>query len=529
MSKLSTLPSLTDSGRTNSPLTFRQELPYRAVAFLSGAILGLSAPGFDQWYLAWFGLMPILYLAFTARDPWYAGVRGWFFAMAYFMVYQNFYLFFRPEFGMGPFAQCPAFVSFFFWTTMSAWQGLFFSIFICVLRAVPMRNGWLPSCHQGRWYFPAFIVVPFLYVLIDKMCNSPLLFGVPWASLEYSQYKQTALIQIASVIGGVGLGAVIVLANVVLLGLLSFRIRALKEFSYNSIASMLLNTTVALSLIFALPVFGIWRLETQKNSTAKKYTVSAVQGCLSTVIHKVDSVKILDKHIELTEACPKDSLCVWPEWSLISNFTKNREVIDMVSKFPPRRNQTWVVGLLDTDEKGCEYNSVCAFDRTGTICQPIYHKRYLVPFGEFTPDWVRETPIGVLMYGPNHKYTDTTPDSKVVVFDCSDLKIGSMLCFECVLPKLSTDSVNSGAQLLVDCSNMGWFYPSILMDQMHAFCTMRAVENHRAFVFSTLLGPSAIFDSVGRKMCDAPVEQPAHISAEVTLETDKTPFTRLSF
>lgn len=64
---------------------------------------------------------------------------------------------------------------------------------------------------------------------------------------------------------------------------------------------------------------------------------------------------------------------------------------------------------------------------------------------------------------------------------------------------------------------------------MIAFCVMRSVENHRSFVFSTTLGPSAIIDSTGRILRQAPREESAAITAEVPIESDTTLFTQFSF
>lgn len=515
--------------RASGPGLFRRELPFRAAAAVAGALLGLSAPGFDQWYLPWFALTPLIYLSVTAKEPWIAGVRGWYFATAYNLVYLSWYLYFRPEFGAGTFTFCPAFMSFFFWTVMAAWQGLFVSIFTCVLNAVPLTGGWLPTKHQGRWLFPSCIAVPFLWVLLDKMCNSPELLGVPWSALEYSQYQQTPLLQVASIIGGVGIGACIVMSNVTILGVLSFKRRELRAFSFKSKASLVLNTLVSLSLLLAIPAYGIFRIANQDASNTKKLSVTAVQANLNQKVHKCTSVKIMSDYVDLCKKAPAGTVCIWPEWSMNVDYSHERNTLNVLANIPGKRQQSWIVGIFDRDDAGREYNSIGAMDKTGKLIPIVYHKRYLVPFGEFTPDWVRETPLGVLMYGFNKKYLETTPDNKTIVFKLSDLAVGPMLCFECIMPKLSSGSVKSGAQLLVDCSNTSWFYSSNLSDQMIAFCTMRAVENHRSFVFSTGLGPSAIIDSVGRNLRQAPREKAATITADIPVENDLTPFSSLSF
>lgn len=515
--------------RPAEPSLFRRELPYRLAAAVMGALLGLSAPGFEQWYLVWFGLTPVLYLAVTAKEPWLAGVRGWYFFTAYNLVYMSWYLYFRPIFGQGNFVVLPFLLPVSFWLVMSAWQGLFVSIFTCVLKAIPLTGGWLPRQHQGRWLLPGCVILPLLWILLDRMCNATELLGVPWSSLEYSQYKQVPIIQAASIIGGAGIGACIVMANVTILGLLSHKRPELKDFGFGSKASMILNTVVSLSLLLALPAFGIWRIAQQDGTPRKMQMVSAVQSNQSTKLHGVSADKIATTYLDLCKKSPAGGICIWPEWAFPFDFTCHAGLFKTAATVPKKWKQSWVLGVVDTDAQGREYNSVCAMDRTGKLLPEIYHKRYLVPFGEFTPGWARETPIGVILYGFNKYYNDTTPDTKTVLFKLSNGCVGSMLCFECILPGLSVESVRAGAEILVDCSNTCWFYSSNLSDQMHAFCTLRAVENHRSFVFSTVLGPSLIVDSIGRHLRQAPREQAASISAEVPVETDLTPFTRFFF
>lgn len=511
------------------PGLFRRELPYRVVSVISGALLGLSAPGLDQWYIAWFGLVPLIALSLTAKEPWLAGVRGWYFATAYNLVYLSWYLFLRPLFAACTFDACPGFVNFFCWTTQAAWQGLFVSIFACVIKAIPLTGGWLPNRHQGRWHLPVFVVLPFLWVLIDKMCNAPQLLGVPWSALEYSQYKQLPIIQAASLIGGVGIGACIVLANVAILGIFASRLPSLQALAYRSRTALILNTLVAVALLLALPAFGVMRLKSEERADKNKISITAVQANLAPVVHNVSGTKIMTEYVELCKRSPVGSLCIWPEWALDLDFSKETEVLRILAQIPAHRKQNWVIGTFDIDDQERKYNAVCAMDDSGKLRNEVYHKIYPVPFGELTPDWVRESPLGLLRSGVDKNYKDTTPGTKPVVFKLKNANVGPMICFECVMPNLSVDCVRKGAQILVDCSNTSWYYKSIMSDQMIAFCTMRAAENHRSFVFSTGLGPSVIIDSVGRTLRQAPREEAATISADVPVESDVTPFTRFFF
>ncbi|MCA9801230.1 MAG: apolipoprotein N-acyltransferase [Cyanobacteria bacterium HKST-UBA02] len=537
MSRLATATGIAESDRTTelpaSSALIAGEAPVRLVALLLGAVFGLSAPGFDQWYLAWFGLVPLLALCISAGEPWQAGVRGWYFFMGYDLVYMHWYLSIRDEILAGAFSSFPLVMKTSFWLMMSAWQALFASIFCCVLKALPLTGGWLPSRSRtdDRFCIPSFVAVPLLWILIDRMCNSPALLGVPWTALEYSQYKQLAILQSASIFGGAGIAACVILANLAILGLIGYGSPSLRAVSYRSVSSMWLNTTLAVVFLASVFCFGDWRLRSESASlpAKKMVTVSAVQSGVYPGNTNVDYGAQYRSHERLSAASAPGSVCVWPEWSFPVVFSIARKFVQDTARVPAGRDQSWIIGCVDRDGESREFNSVCAMDRKKGLVPVPYHKRYLVPFGEFTPDWVRHTPLGLLLYGPEGKFENSVADRATVVFPMSDVTVGPLLCFECLMPGLSVDNVRAGAQLLVDSSYTGWFEKSVLGDQMVAQCAMRAAENHRSFVFATTLGPSAIIDSSGRILRRSPREEPCLIEAEVPLESDITPFTRFSF
>lgn len=513
------------------PTALRSEAFCRFLALLTGAILGLSAPGIEQWYLAWCAFAPVIVLAVTAREPWYAGVRGWFFFTGYNLVALHFCLSVRQELFEGIFSLITGLSVLVILFIIAALKGMLGSIFCLWLKAIPMTGGFLPLKNQGRWLMPGFLVIPLLWVVIDYLCYPPEFLGVRWTSFEYSQYRQLPLIQLASITGGAGITICLILSNLTLLGIIGFCTKRIRCLTYPNSKALLLNTTLSVLLLTAVINFGNQRINSENAAFAKKkkLTVSAIQSNLCQKIHKVDFGVIHKKNLELTKECPPNSIVIWPEWSFPAVFSKGYSHLEPFSKPARDQNQSWVLGCIDEDKKGQHFNSTIVMDKARGTLPMVYHKRYLVPFGEFTPKWVKETPFGWILYGQNKTYEETASGNTSVCFPLEDVVLGPMLCFECEEPSISRDSVRDGAQLLVDSSYTGWFHNSILSDQMIAFCVMRSVENHRSFVFSTTLGPSAIIDSTGRILRQAPREESAAITAEVPIESDTTLFTQFSF
>jgi apolipoprotein N-acyltransferase len=492
-------------------------------ALAAGAALGLSAPGFDQWYLAWFGLVPLLWLTGTARNAVQAAFRGLAFGTGYNVVYMCWYLSLRTVFLVGTFRCVSDLMPAAAWLLMSVHQGLFIAIFAAVARSLPLRPGWLAVKDAGKVMLPSFVVLPCLWVLIvDKLGNAPALLGVPWSQLQYTQYNQVHLVQIASVVGGTGICCLLVMFNATVYSLLAS--------SFRSRGSLIATGLTMVSIVCGALGYGAWHLQIEPQTTAseKMVHVSALQANLAHKVHDTNSLEIAGKYISLTNQCAP-GICVWPEWSLVCDFRKSTNILQQFAKLPSERRQSWICGVFDSDAEGRTYNAVCAFDRSGTMSSQTYRKRRLVPFGEYTPDFVRLTPLGMLLYGANSGFEETSPGVAGSVFHVHETAVAPLLCFEKLYPDLVADSVRHGGEIIVDCSNNSWFRPSILSDQMVSFSVMRAVENHRPFVFATALGPSTIVDACGRLVAQAPRAQAAVIAADVAVHNDQTIFNRFCF
>lgn len=518
------LLSLSSSART--------EWRWRIVAAVCGAVLGLAAPGLEQWYLPWFWTTSLLLLTFASSSPWLAGCRGFCFGMGYNLVYLSWLLTFRSAYCEGTFAYCPQFAAFAIWLMLSAWQGLYVSIFPCLIKALPLVSGWLPVKLEKKWHWPTFVVLPLAWVLIDRMCNTTQLLGFPWSPLHYSQYKQLVVLQSASLIGGVGISAWIMLVNANLAALMVSNDWGRRKFAVVAFASrpqLLAHTLLTVSISTLLLWFGSARLDSEKAIEKKKLLFTALQAGRSVKAHQVSGLEVLKTYFELSGKSPANSVCIWPEWSIALNFRTNATSLNQASQIAARHKQAWVLGIFDKDPEGRLFNSVCAFTADGKVLPELYHKRYLVPVGEYTPDWIRLTPLGTVLYGAAKKYNDVSSGENAVVFDLKKVKVTPVVCFENVSPQICSAGVRAGGEVLIDSSDNSWFRLSILSDQMVSFCVMRAVENHRSFVFATALGPSTIVDSTGHILNQAGREVPGTISAELPIEQDITPFTRWCF
>jgi apolipoprotein N-acyltransferase len=185
-----------------------------------------------------------------------------------------------------------------------------------------------------------------------------------------------------------------------------------------------------------------------------------------------------------------------------------------------------VIGAMEKDASGRPYNSAYGITSTRKLLPVVYHKRYLVPFGEYTPNIVRNFPDWILRLTntPAGDGFESGKEPAVLSLTCGE--VAPLVCFETLSPELVSSSVRKGAQLLVNVSDLAWFHNSICGEQMAAFSVLRAVENGRYFVFAANTGPSVIIDPVGRITASSAIGRDCVLVGKAGFTTDATPFTK---
>jgi apolipoprotein N-acyltransferase len=500
-----------------------------AVALVTGAILGFSAPGWDQWYIAWIGLVPFLLLVVSSSGLKEAFARGAIFALGYNMVYLNWYIGLHPLYWLGyNMAESYALAGA-AWLILSAHQALITGVLAMLIRFLPLTGGFLPRAVDERLCLPAPLVVPILWVLVEnKIGNAPDFLGVPWTMIEYSQYQQLPVIQAASWIGGIGIGALIVMFNTVIAGWISTMTARL---SFKPLASQTKTAALSQALAAALCVVGVvaWgysRLNAQEYPTQP---LSVIQGSINIDMertkHRYSLPELLERYGGLLSKAPA-GICIWTESALPTYLKEEKGLLgDLVTACRAGKHDM-IVGSIDHDVDGRAYNSAYGIDCDGRVATTIYHKRYLVPFGEYMPGFAKYLPEWVQRLTNTPAGVGFHAGKKPAVLDLSGHAIAPLICFETLSPELVASSVRNGGTLLVNLSDLAWFHESMVGDQMVAFSVMRAVESGRYFVFAANTGPSTIIDDRGRILKRSPLGKPFVLTGKVRFNTDRTPFTQ---
>lgn len=495
-----------------------------AVAAIAGAVLGLSAPGFEQSYLAWVGVAPLFALIFSATNSKSAFARAFVFGACYNLVYLHWFLsldpawaWFSPKFTMV--------TAVFWWMFASLHQGTIFGVFAVLARKIPITANSI-----RREALPAILVLPLLWVILfNKVGNSPMFVGIPWSMVEYSQYKNLALLQIAKYIGGIGIGTTIIMANTALylvVTSMAQRFEWIKQPSRCkiSVRECLLSVSLVTVLIAGILSYGNFAIANPAKVDRSPIAISLIQGNLAGSIHGTESPEVVTRYVTMSQQAPR-GVCLWTEWVLPISLNKNKPILDALSALAASQQKDWLVGALE--KSGTDtFNAIYGVSSTGTVGSAPYRKRYLVPFGEFLPDWMTKIGVRGLIATCSPHRCSLQKGTSANVIKLQSAAAGALICLEVVSPELAADSVRSGAEILTDLSNTTWFTSPDVGRQLIAFSVMRAAETSRSVSFCTTTGPSAIVHTDGRILGVTKPHQAELLTRSTYRRTDITPFVK---
>jgi len=497
---------------------------------LSGGLLGLSAPGINQWYIAWFGAVPLLIAIATSSGIKQAFLRGFTFGTAYNLVYISWLLGLQPLNWLGFNWWQGGLLASAAWIICSVHQGLITALFATIARLLPITGGFFPKKTSGTFSLPALLAVPLLWILVHNFIgNAHDALGIPWTMIEYSQYKQAYLIQCASIIGGVGIGFLLIMWNTALATLLItfWKKKCSKILNVASHEHAFYDALCTVITITAFVAGGFY-VQSQ-NEVPATLNASVLQGNINIDMQKTEhryTLPELWQHYTGLVRNANPGLCVWTEGALPAYLCLEPTIQSDLKRLAKHQSLDLVVGSIDRDALGHPYNSAYGITSDGSILTDVYHKRYLVPYGEYTPWLVNYLPEWIKRLTNTPAGGGYTAGRVPVVLRFKSGVVAPLVCFETLSPELVASSVRAGGQLLVNISDLAWFHGSIIGDQMNAFSVMRAVESRRYFIFAANTGPSVIINPSGHMQKISPLNKADLLLGKTGLNSKVTPFDR---
>ena len=151
-----------------------------------------------------------------------------------------------------------------------------------------------------------------------------------------------------------------------------------------------------------------------------------------------------------------------------------------------------------------------------------YDKIHLVPFGEYVPLRKYLTFAGKIIADLG----DFTPGTQYSVGRLPEGRFGTFICFEAVFPEGVRRFTASGAELLINISNDGWFGRSAAPAQHLMMARVRAVENRRWLLRDTNNGYTVSVDPYGRMVAALPTDVRTQLDAPYDFRSNMTLYAR---
>lgn len=324
--------------------------------------------------------------------------------------------------------------------------------------------------------------------------------GFPWNTLGVSQYRNTAVLQIAAWGGAYAVSALIVWVNA------GLALTVLRYVEPRAPGARRPHVEIfAAFLVLALAFFCGARRVRDLGPGEGSLRAALIQTNIPQD-DKWDETTvdlIYGRLRDLTTAALRSGsldLIIWPETALPDDVRSSPASYDLVYELATN-GVPLLVGSMDTEwrDEGRPrfYNSSFLFDRRGEI-RGAYDKRHLVPFGEYVP--LRQVLPFLTAMTPIQESFSPGRTSTVFRLEQPDAAFSVLICFEDTVAHLARTAVRGGARLLINQTNDAWFDPSSASRQHMAQCVLRCVENAVPALRVANTGVSCAIDRRGAVM-----------------------------
>jgi apolipoprotein N-acyltransferase len=383
------------------------------------------------------------------------------------------------------------------------------ALFVAVLALFPALLGYLAARFlRAPDGLRLTLIFPAAWTLIEWL-RGWILTGFPWLNLGYSQID-APLRGFAPLVGVYGVTLAVALSA----GLLAV-------FILSGRRAQLFALTGLVLLWFGGALLA--RIDWTEASGAP-LRVSLVQGNIPQDSKWSPELvqRTLDLYADLTRRHWDSRLILWPEAAITAFY---HEVAgDYLSGLAreARAHGTDIVLGIPVREPGTRryFNSLLAIsDQPG-----FYHKRHLVPFGDYLPfeDFLRglihffDLPMSGFSAGP-----DEQP-----LLHAAGQPIASAICYEDVFGEEMITALPE-ATLLVNATNNAWYGNSFAPHQHLEMSRWRALETGRYMLRVTTNGVSAIINEHGKIQGRSPQFETYVLSGEAVPHTGATPYVRV--
>lgn len=152
-----------------------------------------------------------------------------------------------------------------------------------------------------------------------------------------------------------------------------------------------------------------------------------------------------------------------------------------------------IFGFYMLDEYGNQYSATALADQGGII--EIVPKEKLFFLGDYVPQWLRILAPTLAQYSLQN--SSKPPAKTRNLFRIGNIKMGSLICNEGLIPKLARDTANKGAHILLISGSNRDFSSRFIYQETLRGGRLRAVENNSYVIQAMKTGISAVIDPTG--------------------------------
>lgn len=351
--------------------------------------------------------------------------------------------------------------------------------------------------------------LPALWVALEWL-RTHLITGFPWNLAAYAAVEGPGVLTVSAWIGPYGSSFLLLLVNGALAMALAGRRWAVSGW--------------VVGLVFlALIASARWTEAEAPDEQRRGVFVHVIQPNITSSSEPTSYRRDYHKVHELSRrACERrQGVLVWPEsaawpYSYDDAPFLRRDLAALAAAGCP------VVLNSPTRTGERPFNSALVVQESGVAGR--YHKRHLVPFGEYVPAAVRWLPfVGKVA----RNAADFAAGDEETLLPVDGERLGMSICFEVTFPGEVAQLVRGGATVLTTITNDSWYGDSSAPWQHFRAARFRAAENRRPMVRAAITGVSGIIGPQGDVLSRLEVFKRGVLSTQVVGRSGVTLYSRL--
>jgi len=458
---------------------------------LAGAATTLAFAPFDLSWLV-FITLAVAFALWNTLPLRQATISGWLFGMGLQCSGISWIFYSLHTHG-----SAPAYFAVLLIFLLSCYLSLYTGLAVYVVRR------FMPSSVSVRM----ILLLPMSWIVFEWL-QGYIMTGFAWMQLGYSQID-LPLSGYAPVIGNHAVGGLVAVSA----GALVLSI------SYISSSNNRALLSLAVGVVLLWSTGALLKTVDWTQPEGDPIRVSVIQGNIA----QSDKWKLhmkqptLDLYRQLTLQQQDVDLVVWPETAVPDYLHRVQPYLQQLRAEMKKKEADLLLGLfIKTD--GRLLNSVVNVSN-----DDVFHKRHLVPLGEYIPLRVLIEFFNRFVKIPMSDIASGDDDQALMTV--ADVPAGVTICFE---EAFARDVIRDlpEARLLVNVSNDAWFEDSHEPHQHHAIARMRALEAGRYMIRSTNTGITSLIGPHGEVIEQLPQFETAVLRGEVQPLSGATPFVR---